>query len=198
VTEAVPDVVRRHARNGMTQAERHALAEIVKRNYRVTRTAVDMHRTRLMADFEAQLAKRWAPSEVASREAKDRMEAAVAQMNQEIKDHFAKNGLIKAFAPSANLIWAWRGENAVPNRRNELRKVAATRLDVQAREAKFALDKAEAEQLTRLATTGLASAEARAFLRQVPTIDQLMPPLKVDEMQKLLPGYADEDDENAD
>lgn len=70
--------------------------------------------------------------------------------------------------------WYGRGENASALRRGELRAVAKTRIDADARAAKVAIERSSVEMQTELVAGGLESEAARAFLPSMPTTEALM------------------------
>jgi hypothetical protein len=164
----------------LTRTEREELAGIVKRNYRVARNGIDEQRARVLANFEAALSHQWEPIELACAELLREAEAGIARVNRRIGDQFAALGLPQEWAPRASAYWADRGSNAASARRAELRRSAVTRADAQARKAKLDLERREAETLTALASTALTSEAAKAFLRSIPSPDQLMPPLELE------------------
>ena len=164
----------------MTRTERTELAGLVRRNFKVARTGIDSQKARVLADFEAALSKEWDPVELACQELVAEAHAVMARANARIADGFIKMGLPKEWAPSGHVYWSSRGENGIAARRSELRKAAVARAEATARDAKLALDQRETEILTELATSALTSAAAQAFLRQVPTLAELMPALEVE------------------
>jgi hypothetical protein len=87
--------------------------------------------------------------------------------------------------------WWGRGENASSQRRAELRNLAERQIEAAVASAKLALEASQADVLTKLVAGGLRSEEAHAFLESMPTAEQLMPPLGVGELQKLLKVYEE-------
>jgi hypothetical protein len=83
-------------------------------------------------------------------------------------------------------LWYGRGENGVREHRGELTKVAHSKIDQLLREAKHVIEAKSCEIQTRLLEEALSSDEAKAFLEAMPTPVQLLPAVKVDEIQKLL------------
>jgi hypothetical protein len=143
---------------------------------------------RRRAEFAAQLAAtyHWDTDDT-WREAHRLAEAAVDRAREEIQARSRELGIPKRFAPDLGLQWWGRGENASRERRAELTKVAHTKIEQLEKEAKHAIERASVEIQTRLVADGLESAEARAFLDSMPTAEQLMPALTVEEVQKQLP-----------
>jgi hypothetical protein len=80
-----------------------------------------------------------------------------------------------------------RGENVVATRRQELRKVAYTRIDAIAKDAKLQIEQFSLDTQTKLLAGGLESAEAKAFLESMPTPEQLMPPMTRGAIEAAIP-----------
>jgi hypothetical protein len=88
-------------------------------------------------------------------------------------------GIPEEFRPRLSLGWYDRGENASKARRAELRKVAQTRIAAMAAAARVELETKALDGLTLLAAGSLESAEARAFLAEMPSVELLMPAFDV-------------------
>jgi hypothetical protein len=165
------------APTGMTSAERVELGKLVRLNAKVAKEDAEARGKWLLADAEAKLAARykaegeaWADITAAAQKAVEEADAAIAALCQE-------RGIPPEFRPGLHLGWFDRGENASRQRRDELRKVAQTEVAARVKQAQVEIDRAAAEQLTRLAQAGLTSEEARAFLSTMPRPEQLLPPL---------------------
>ena len=86
-------------------------------------------------------------------------------------------------APRLSLGWRSRGPSYDDSkRRAELRKLAETRLTALTKTAKAAIGDRLLEVETELIAGGLESGEARAFLAKMPTAEQLMPPLNIEDL----------------
>jgi hypothetical protein len=159
----------------VNRTESAELAAIVKRRFRVMRAELEQRKAEAFAEFEAQMAtsyeasdRRWAHIVARAKEAHQAAEDEIAKI-------CADEGIPEKWAPSLRLSWWGRGENEVPKRRAELRKVAATRLEAQVRAGKLALERRETELLTDLAVGALESDEAQNFLRGIPSAAALVP-----------------------
>ena len=172
----------------MTNAERTEVAQVIKRNFKVAISGIEQHKKLLIAEFEAALAKKWSPFEDAWKAAFEVAQRAVAESNEIVKDEYLRMGGPKEFAPSLDLGWNSRGENAAAGRRTELRRVAHSRIDAEAARAKLELRRREAEMLTELSKTVIRSEEALAFLNNVPSLDSLMPHLTIEAVAEEVEG----------
>ncbi len=174
------------AESTMTKGERDELAKILKRRARVAKSAVAQRKAELLADVERQLATQHKADDAAWAHITRAVAQAIKDGNGVILAEVRARGFPAAFAPKLVLAWSSRGENGAASRRAELRKVAQTRLDVMEKEAKVAIETAELEGLTRLATGALTSDDARAFLAAMPSLKELMPALSVADLGPML------------
>jgi hypothetical protein len=169
----------------MTRAEREDLLKVVRIRAKVAKADAGARSAKLKAEFEAQLAAEysydddaiWQQAHAAARTAAQEAQHIVARRCEEL-------GIPGRFAPSLHLQWYHRGENAVKSRRQELTRVAHSKIDELEKEAKLEIDRASAETQTKLLAAGLESAEAQAFLEAMPTAAQLMPPVNLQDVRK--------------
>jgi hypothetical protein len=171
----------------MTSAERSDLAKVVRIRAKVVRRDIDQQEAQQLAEMEQQLAATYAFDHDAWAKLTKHAQDGVRKADAEIAELCRKMGIPEAFRPQLSLRWYDRGENAIKDRRAELRKVAERTLAARAETAKVKVDRAEADLLTQITIRGLRSAEAKAFLESLPTIDQLMPKLPISEIEKRLP-----------
>lgn len=168
----------------ITRAERDQLSRLVRQRARVAKAGIEQRQAELLADVEEQLAaayasdhEAWAEITAEAKEAIRRADAAVAEKCREL-------GIREEFRPSIRMDWWSRGENGSRERRQELRKVAQTRIAALAKAAKVQIDRDALERETELVAGALTSAEAKAFLESMPTVEALMPPLALAELER--------------
>jgi hypothetical protein len=171
----------------MTKAERADLFKLVRARERVAKTATSGRAAELKADFEQQLATRYTPDDdpvwkEAYRIAEEAEKVSQAQVEQRCKEL----GIPEWAAPEVRMIWYGRGENAVKERRQELRKVAYSRIEAIEKAAKAEIERTSVDIQTKLIATGLASQLAKTFLEQMPSAEELMPKLALGEIEKML------------
>jgi hypothetical protein len=172
----------------MTARDRDTLVKLCRQRERLAKTATAHRAAELRADFEAKLAAEysydsdeiWARARALADEAVEEAGKIVATRCQEL-------GIPAAFAPGLFLLWHRRGENAVKERRTELRKVANTRIDALEREARFVIEKASLQVQTALLADGLETDAARQFLDSMPGAEALMPPLSMQQIEAAAP-----------
>lgn len=179
--------------SAMTKGERQELRQLVRRRAKVEKTAAAERRAALLADFERQSASIYTPDDDAAfRELHAAAGRAVKDANAKLAVHCRELGIPERFAPSIHMAWYGRGENALSERRAELRRVVTARLDALEKAAKAEIERKCVELETRLVADALSTQEARDFFTALPSIEELMPSLNPSEIQALLPGQGDD------
>jgi len=171
----------------MTSRERRDLAQLVRRREKVAKSATRQRAAELTADVEAQLSAeygqddaRWATVTAAAR-------VAVAKADAEVERICVEIGVPPEFRPGLHLGWYGRGQNASASRRNELRRVATTRIEALEAAARAEIERRSVEVQTELLAGGLTSSDARAFLLAMPGAEQLMPTMPLGELEAAVP-----------
>lgn len=162
----------------MGKGEREELQRLIRQREKVLKSAAKQRSAELLADFENQLGtifsfdddKVWAAATKAA-------EAEVAKAQEVVAARCVELGIPKRFAPELDLQWYGRGENAVKERRGELRKMATTRIEAIAAKAIVDIEMASVGAQTEIARAGLTSAAAVAFIEKLPAVEALMPRL---------------------
>jgi hypothetical protein len=167
----------------MTKGERADIGRMVRLTAKVARDEVEVLKAARVADFEQELATTFdSDAEILAdlmREARE----TVARLDAELARRCQEQGIREEFRPSIVVGNTYRGENACQKRRVELRAVARTRADADARAAKHRINAWEAEITRLLIATGLDTDEAQSFLESLPEPDQLMPALSLAELE---------------
>jgi hypothetical protein len=178
----------------MTKGDRAELQKLANKRERVAKAQVDQVAAKRLADFEQQAASQYRvhDDEVWAEQARMAREA-VADANVRLHERCRELGVPGWTAPSISMGWHERGENAVKERVAELRKVAKTRLDADAKAAKVQIELKAVEVHGQLLSESLETDEARAFLAEIPTPDQLLPAPTVAEIEKASESYGDDE-----
>lgn len=163
----------------MTKAERDELARLLKARARVAKSVVEQRAAELLADAEQQLATRYKIDDAAWVDLTGAAEQAVKDADAKLARRCRALGIPEEFRPRIDFSWYSRGENAWKERRAELRKVAQTRIDAMAKQARVAIETRELDGLAMLAAGALESAGAQEFLASLPAVETLMPVLDV-------------------
>lgn len=172
------------ARGRMSKGERDDLARVVRLREKVLKTAAAERSAWLLSDFEAQLAAEYAfDDDAVWARAKEAAQKVVDAAQAEVEARCRALGIPDQFAPGLSLGWYSRGENAVRERRAELRLAARARVAAEEKRARAEVERWSADTQTKLLAAGLDSAEARTFLESMPTAEALMPPLTLGDVE---------------
>jgi hypothetical protein len=175
----------------MTKGERTELKQLLRRREKVAKSGVEDRAAVLKADFEEQLASEYSPYDdalwaKATEAAEAVVNPAVAEAERQVNERCEELGIPEWARPRVvgGLSWLRRGENAVHERRIELRRVADTKIAAYKARAKKEIERQSVEIETRLVAAGLESDIARGFLEQMPDPEELMPKLDPAELRK--------------
>ena len=171
----------------MTKGEREDLRRLARQKAKLAKSKADERAKALMAQVEEQLAAEYDPYDEAWAAEYQAARAAIAKLNAEIASNFRAAGLTLQNAPSAQIYWRERGESASAARRAELRRLAAARLDAMTAAAKTAIETSLVDIETELTRDGLESGEALTFLAALPSAENLLPSLTLDDLGRPRP-----------
>jgi len=162
----------------MTKHEREDLQRLVRQREKVLKSAAKQRSAELIADFENQMGQEFSfdQDEVWERATKI-AQAALAKANKQIAARCHEIGIPKRFAPGLDLSWYGRDENATKQRRDELRKMAETRVEAIERQAVTEIELSCLAAQEQIALSGLTTEAARQFVEALPKIEALMPRL---------------------
>ena len=159
----------------MTKTERDELAKLVRRREKLAKVDVDRVAAERLADFEQQMASKYAPDDDERwAELHKSARAVVAEADDAIAERCCELGIPERFRPDLSLVWYGRGQNASRERRATLRAVAKTRIDAMAKTAKLEIERRSVAVQTELVAGGLQSDDANEFLASMPTADTLV------------------------
>jgi hypothetical protein len=142
----------------MTRSEREDLQRLVRQRERVLKSGAKQRSAELLADFENQMGQQYSfDQDEVWVKAEELAKQAAAKAQKMIEAQCRELGIPARFAPEMLAHWYSRGENALRERRVELRAMAKSR--IAAIEAKAITD-IEIECLeaqTQLAISGLTT-----------------------------------------
>lgn len=169
----------------LSRHETHDLSMIIKDRAKVLKAQVAHQAAACLADFEEQIAQeyRWDEDDVWKKALED-FRAAAEIAAAAIEEQARKRGIPKAFAPGIGFSWHGRGQNAAKDRREELRRAAKARIDAMAKEAEMRVEREALDLRTQVVSMGLLSPAATQFLNTMTTVEQAMPRLKFDTVNK--------------
>jgi hypothetical protein len=166
--------------------EREDLAKLCRQREKLAKAEADIRAAEMRADFEKQLATIHNYNDHAVwQRAYAAAEAAVEQAQKIVEATLKDLGIPGQFAPALSIGWYGRGENAVKERRAELTRVAATRIDAITKQAKHQIEASSVAVQTRLLAGSLESDDARGFLESMPEAAALMPLFSPEEVRKI-------------
>jgi hypothetical protein len=182
-----PVPARSHPGGSTTIKEREELLRFFRRQERASALAAEEPSAVLRADFEQQLAsvstydqdEGWAAATEAAREEIAKAQEVIAQRCTEL-------GIPKRFAPTVSMSWHGRGENAISERRAELRRVAVSRIAAIEKKTIATVARKIIELEATVVMSGLTSDAAKGMLEQITDIETLMPKLDAGELAKML------------
>jgi hypothetical protein len=166
------------------KGEREDLQRLIRQRERVLKSAIKQRSAELIADFENQMGTEFSfDDDVVWAQAKKEVDAVVARAKQQIAARCRELGIPDRFAPTLDTRWSHRGyDNSVKQRREELRRMARTKIEAIEQKAATEIALSCLEAQTQLAVVGLSSEAARAFVESLPGIATLMPKLSFSEV----------------
>lgn len=172
---------------GMTRQERAEIGALIRKRERVMKAAASERAAAMMAEFEQQCASVYSFNDDAVwKSASEQVKKVVADAQALIADRCAELGIPKEFAPGLNVGWYERGQNAVKQRREELRRVAKSRIEAIEKEAVTKIERASFEAQSEVMISGLETDAAKLFLSNMKSVDELMPSIGVADVTLLL------------
>jgi hypothetical protein len=172
----------------MTKGEREELKRLARERARVAKHDAQSRTADLKAMFEMQLSEAYSfnSEEVWSSAVQiAREECATAQAK--ISERCDELGIPSAMHPVVQFDWQSRGPFAIAGQQQNLRRAAHQRIAAQERAAIAAIDRAALEIQTNLVRAGLTSDAAIDFLSAMPSVNDLMPPVNMDELEEPKP-----------
>jgi hypothetical protein len=175
----------------LTKYDLDKLLQLDRNEAKALKNATDARRVQVIAKGEADLARRyrfdhspeWAEAYAEAQE-------IISKLNEKVREDLKAAGIPVEFAPGAGVFWSDRGENAVAQRRAELRRVLVTEALAQQKAACVAIDLYSVKCQRELLACGLESQTAKEILASRPTLEALMPALKLEDLEKKIDANA--------
>ena len=167
----------------MTKADRDAVIRIAKLRAKQAEREAETREKVLLAEVIDQLTAEFEANDALWDEFVTVAQKEVDKANAHIRAICVGLGIPAKHAPAMLTGWMSRSpQYSDRSRRSELVKLAETRLAALTKTAKTAIQDALLEVETELVAGGLESSEARAVLASIPTVEQLMPPLSLEDL----------------
>jgi hypothetical protein len=165
----------------MNKSDRDELLRLARSRARLAKTEAAQREKILLAEIDDLMAAEFEARDELWADAVVIAEEAAAKANGQIAAQCALLGIPARYAPRLVLHWSGRSPEFA-RRQGELRKVAQSRLAALTSAAKLEIDRQQLATETALITPSLESEDARAFLEAMPTAEQLMPSLSLDDL----------------
>jgi hypothetical protein len=178
----------------MTKADRSNLERLARKRAKVATSMIGERVKVLRADVEDQLSAVYRFDDEVWAAITRQAAVEVAKADAEVAAICRQLGVPEHLRPSLGISWSGRGENALASRRAELRKLAYARVDAAAESAKVAIQAELLKVETELIRDGLETAEALRFVDSMPTVEELLPPVAVGELEPGRPSKLDSDE----
>jgi len=172
---------------GMTKQERTELGALIRKREKVLKLHAAERSAAMLAEFDLQMAQAYSydRDETWKQLAEDARHA-VEQARLGIAKRCEELGVPREFAPDMSCHWHGRGQNASKERRDELRRAAKSKIEALEREAATKIERMSLEAQTQVVAMGLESDAAQKFLKDMPSMDLLMPPIEIGEIHTLI------------
>lgn len=159
----------------MTSKERAELGKLLRLRGTVAKADLKARGAEQLAIVEQQLSATYRASDTAWADLTAAADAAVTTADAAIAERCKVLGIPAEFRPGIHLGWYSRGQNEEAKRRAELRALAHAEIESRVKRACVEVDRAVASLTTQLIGGAVRSADGRAFLDALPTIDTLLP-----------------------
>lgn len=187
------------AEKPMTKGEREELKRLARERARVAKHDAQRRTADLKAMFEHQLADAYSfNSEETWSQAVQIAREECAEAQRRIEGRCGALGIPLAMHPLVKFDWQTRGPFQIAANQQNLRRAAHQRISAQERAAIAEIDRAALDIQTNLVRAGLTSDAAVEFLSAMPSVNDLMPPVNMDEIDPSPPrrwslGMGDDD-----
>jgi hypothetical protein len=169
----------------ISKTERSELRSVVKQQFKVLRAEIKQREAELRAEANEQLVQDSGAQDKQWEAVKHIAEEAIREANRKINDGLREYGMEhKDPSLEYNVVsLSWQFESL---QRKTNQGEAKTRIDLNIKErvrrAELAVERQEADLLRTLAVEALESEEARAFLKMIPSVAELVPSTRLNEL----------------
>lgn len=163
--------------------ERRELRSVLRSQMKVLRAEVKQREAELVAEAEQQITERYAEDDKRADELQWRIRQVADKANAELEN------VLREYDNDAAGRWARMDAFPTPRVRRrdqdraQLRRAMEAGIAAQVKQALLDLDRQEADLLKSLAMEGLETDAARAFLGEIPTVAELVPSKRLQEIE---------------
>jgi hypothetical protein len=176
----------------LTVAEREGLLRILRANVKAAKAAILGREAELKTAFEIQLDTLYPPTgdPVWNAEYKAAVEACRPHVER-VEKRCDELGIGTRFRPSLDLPhWTWGGDQLFEKLRPELRRKAYLQITEKLKNDVEEMERKSAAMQMEIITNGFVTDAAREFLDQLPAVEELISPMRVEELVALVEGKA--------
>jgi hypothetical protein len=176
----------------ITKSELDAISRALRANVKAAKAAIVALGPKLKAEFEVQLSVSYpASGDPVWKEALQIVYDTYKIQQARVDARCEELGIPARFRPHMHPPgWAdsWKSSCDYKDYRAEMRRLAGTQIDdmLKSRMAQLDLDSANVQ--FEIASQGCLTDAAKEFLAKLPSVDSLIPPLKVSEVEALIEG----------
>ena len=170
----------------ITKTERVELKSLVRQQFKVLREEINARRTELIAQAERDVVERYAARDAQWEDVLHEVGEAEREANRRINDALYRHGFVQRESSERSWVSVKLQNDPPDGGRMELRREAHARIRAQVDSALMELNRREADTLRDLAVGALESEEARAFLTSIPTVGDLVPAIRLAELEASL------------
>lgn len=169
----------------MSKTERTELKSVVRNQFRVLRREVEQRKDELLAEAYAEVERRTRQDEDERAVVDFEVSEAVSECNRMINDILRahdmmhEDGRDREFIQEPHLWGRFMGGT----KKDQLSQAARLDLQAHVKDALTRIDRQEADLLRDLAVGSLESDEAKMFLSQIPLVAQLVPKVRLAEIE---------------
>jgi hypothetical protein len=168
----------------ITKGERSELRSLIRQRFKVLRAEVMQRHAELEAEIEEGITAKYADVDKAWADAEFLIYEATRDANRKAND--VMRGLLGDGWKAEKMIVGVVMPDKPTEERHVLRREASVKIHAKIKSALLALDRQEADLLTKLTLGALESDEARGFLGEIPTVSQLVPAVRLLELEAAL------------
>ena len=168
----------------ITPTERRELRTVVRTQFKVLRAEIEQRKAELLAQANEKIRHRYREDDKKLDDLNWRISQVADQATKDIEDLVKAAGiddLKLAFGRSIRISAPVLGRQQED--RQNLRLALSSGIDAQAKQALLTLERQEADLLGQLAMGALATDEAKAFLARIPTVGELVPASRLQEIE---------------
>lgn len=173
----------------MTKGERSELKTLLRRRYKQLRSDVLTRRAELVAEVEQAVVERHRARDMKRGELEQLANDVTDEATRKIRDAFAEAGYDLSGMPRMRAMFptiSWSDDG-----RSEMRRSLIAQIDAQIAAAQEQLERQEVDLLQTLTLDGIESDAAKAFLASIPTVGELVPTSRMQELEAAIAPEAD-------